>query len=195
VSSQTDAATLTITIPAWVDELAAASAARLDTDEARMDLVVRLSRRNVDEGGGPFAAAVFDGPRLLAAGVNRVLDSGFSIAHGEIVALMHAQHVARRADAPAARPYALFTSCEPCCQCFGALIWSGVTRLVCGATTADAEALGFDEGPKPARWTEVLEARGISVVLAVGREDARSVLEAYVRRGGPIEGLRHPTIR
>lgn len=189
---------VSITVPAWVDELAPAGTL-LDSDEARMAVVVRLSARNVAEGGGPFAAAVFEGNRLMAAGVNRVLESGLSIAHGEIVALMRAQQTARdleRAAAaePVTGPLTLVTTTEPCCQCFGALIWSGATRLVCGATTADAEAIGFDEGPKPEFWPDVLAKRGIEVTLNVLRQEAKQVLDEYARRGGPIYGLRHPTI-
>ena len=199
MSHPTNPAAVVITVPAWVDELAFA-AGLLHADDEKMDLVVRLARRNVEEGGGPFAAAVFAGPRLMAAGVNRVLDSGLSIAHAEIVALMRAQQVAQlqtalRAPGKTSPEQTLVTSTEPCCQCFGAVVWSGVTRLVCGATTSDAEAIGFDEGPKPDRWPEVLEVRGISVVLGVRRDDARLVLGEYSRRGGPIYGLRHPAIR
>src|SRR5262245_26742688 len=116
-----------------------------------MALAVALSRENLERGGGPFGAAVFAGERLIAAGVNCVLESGFSIAHAEILALMTAQR--RLGPAHEVRvPLTLFASTEPCCQCFGALIWSGVRRLICGATTADAEAVGFDEGPKPEAW-------------------------------------------
>ena len=130
---------------------------------------------------------MFLGDRLLASGVNLVLSSGYSIAHAEIVALMAAQSALGTGplDLP---PLTLFASTEPCCQCFGALVWAGVRRLVCGATTADAEAVGFDEGPKPDAWAEVLERRGIAVSRAVLRAEARQVLDDYVARGGQIYG-------
>jgi hypothetical protein len=67
-------------------------------------------------------------------------------------------------------------------------VWSGIEHLTCGANTADAEAIGFDEGPKPTAWVEALEARGISVTQGVRREEARAVLGDYVRRGGTIYG-------
>jgi tRNA(Arg) A34 adenosine deaminase TadA len=196
VDSTVSETALVIDVPAWIDEVARGFGG-LDQDDARMELVVALSRENVQRGGGPFAAAVFAGSKLVAAGVNLVLQSGFSIAHAEIVALMRAQQVMRQAPGalPAAlEPHYLVTTTEPCCQCFGAIIWSGITRLVCGATTADAERIGFDEGPKPAAWTEVLEERGISVVQSVRRGEAVTVLDEYARRGGPIYGLRHPTV-
>jgi tRNA(Arg) A34 adenosine deaminase TadA len=116
-----------------------------------------------------------------------VLDCGLSIAHAEIVALMRAQ--TEQPGQPRAT-WTLYASTEPCCQCFGALIWSGVTRLVCGAVTEDAEAVGFDEGPKPDAWPTTLEKRGIGVKLEVCRDEARQVLQEYQRRGGPIYGLR-----
>jgi tRNA(Arg) A34 adenosine deaminase TadA len=190
--------TVTITVPAWVEEVAPAGTL-IDSEDDRMDLAIRLAARNVAEGGGPFASVVFEGARLVAAGVNRVLESGLSLAHGEIVALLRAQNLAHQLERAAATPpltgpLTLVTSTEPCCQCFGAIVWSGVTRLVCGATTADAESIGFDEGPKPEFWPDVLEQRGITVELNVRRNEARAVLEDYHRRGGPIYGLRHPSI-
>jgi len=61
-----------------------------------------------------------------------------------------------------------------------------VRRLVCGATREDAMALGFDEGPVfPASYA-YLEARGITVTRAILRQEAREVLELYLRQGGPV---------
>lgn len=178
---------LRIELPPWLDELAASFSPRLVDDEARMALTVRLSEENVAQGGGPFASAVFLEERLLAVGVNLVLQSGFSIAHAEIIALMRAQAVLGSAPR-SAPPLTLFASTEPCCQCFGALVWAGVRRLVCGASTADAEAVGFDEGPKPDSWVTVLERRGITVQQGLLRAGAQSVLRSYVARGGVIYG-------
>jgi tRNA(Arg) A34 adenosine deaminase TadA len=178
---------ITLEIPAWVDEVVAGFSAPLVDDDARMALTVRLSRENVARGGGPFGGTVFAEDRLLSAGVNLVLGTGFSIAHAEIVALMRAQAALGQSSLNPP-PLTLFASTEPCCQCFGALVWAGVKRLVCGATTADAEAVGFDEGPKPPAWSDVLEQRGIVVSLGLRRADAQAVLAEYVARGGPIYG-------
>jgi len=71
-------------------------------------------------------------------------------------------------------------------MCFGAVPWSGVTRLVCGARDEDARSIGFDEGPKLANWVEALEQRGITVVRDVLREQAANVLREYADTGGTI---------
>jgi tRNA(Arg) A34 adenosine deaminase TadA len=178
---------LRIDFPSWVDDVVASFTQPLSGDDACMALTVLLSAENVARGGGPFGGTVFLEGRLLAAGVNCVLESGLSIAHAEIMALLRAQAALGKAalDAPA---LTLFASTEPCCQCFGALVWAGVRRLVCGATTADAEAIGFDEGPKPDAWVSVLQQRGVSVQLGVRRAEASAVLQSYAARGGRIYG-------
>jgi tRNA(Arg) A34 adenosine deaminase TadA len=178
---------LHIELPEWVDELVASFSRPLVDDEACMALTIALSGENVARGGGPFGATVFHDGRLLSASVNLVLSSGFSLAHAEIMALMRAQAVLGSA-ALTQPPITLFASTEPCCQCFGALVWAGVRRLVCAATTADAEAVGFDEGPKPAGWVSVLEQRGIAVQQELLRAGAQRVLQNYVARGGKIYG-------
>jgi tRNA(Arg) A34 adenosine deaminase TadA len=178
---------LLIALPPWVDEFVSGFAQPLLDDPACMALTVALSAENVARGGGPFAASVFHEGRLVAASVNLVLSSGFSIAHAEIMALMRAQALLGSV-VTVQPPITLFSSTEPCCQCFGALVWAGVRRLVCAATTEDAEAIGFDEGPKPAAWPSVLEQRGIAVTREFQRADAQRVLLSYVAGGGKIYG-------
>jgi tRNA(Arg) A34 adenosine deaminase TadA len=179
-------------VPTWIDDFVSRFDGPLETDEQRMGLAVALSRENVDRGGGPFAAAVFLDRQLVAAGVNLVLDSELTIAHAEIVALLRAQ-IALRGAPPLAAAQTLVTSSEPCCQCFGAIVWSAAQRLVVGATKADVEAIGFDEGPKPASWVAALEQRGMAVVEGVCREEAQAVLDEYARRGGTIYGRKATT--
>ena len=175
-------------LPAWLVPLLPAPDERITTIEQRMALVVELSRQNVHHGGGPFAAAVFelDTGRLVAAGVNLVVPANCSIAHAEMVAIALAQQ--RRGHYDLGRPPAceLLASAEPCAMCLGAIPWSGLRRVVCGAREEDARAVGFDEGDKPPGGVAALERRGIAVVRDVLREKARAVLEEYRRAGGVI---------
>jgi len=81
------------------------------------------------------------------------------------------------------RKFELFTSCEPCAMCLGATLWSGVSRLVCGAAKDDAQAIGFDEGPVFKESYEHLEKQGVSVTKLVLREEAARVLQRYGTSG------------
>lgn len=165
--------------------------ARYSTDDDRMGLAIELSRQNVLRGtGGPFGAAVFesDSGALVAVGVNSVVRLRNSTLHAEILALMLAEHrVGSYSLLSAELPtHELVTSCDPCAMCLGAVHWSGVRRLVTGATREDAIALSFDEGPVFPESFSYLEARGVVVVRGVRRKEAAAVLELYKRQGGPI---------
>jgi len=81
------------------------------------------------------------------------------------------------------RQFELFTSCEPCAMCLGATLWSGVSRIVCGATKDDAQAIGFDEGPVYEESYRHLEKCGVGVTRNVLTEEAASVLRRYGNSG------------
>jgi tRNA(Arg) A34 adenosine deaminase TadA len=182
---------VTLNLPDWLEKAIASADLSFATVEDRMQFVIELSMLNVrHETGGPFAAAVFrsDDGSLLAAGVNLVLSGDCSVLHAEIVTIMAAERKAGSYDLSATNlpAYELVTSTEPCAMCLGAVMWSGVRRLVCGARGSDAEAVGFDEGAKPAAWPDALERRGISVLRDVCREQAAAVLRDYHAAGGII---------
>ena len=177
-------------LPAWVGDLVGDPARPLPTLEERMQLTIRLALENVSRRtGGPFGAAVFDleHQTLIAPGVNVVVTTNSSVLHAEIVALILAQQALRHFDLSATgRDCELVTSTEPCAMCLGAVTWSGVKRLVCGARDSDARQIGFDEGAKPEDWVSELTRRGIEVVRDVCREEAAAVLRAYSERGGAV---------
>jgi tRNA(Arg) A34 adenosine deaminase TadA len=160
-------------------------------DEERMRLAIAVARANVERGtGGPFGAAVFEAAsgRLVGVGMNSVVRLNNCTLHGEMMAFMMAQHRVGSftLNAPHLPAHELFTSCEPCAMCLGATLWSGVQRVVYGATREDASKLNFEEGPVFPESYQYLEERGIRIVRNVLREDARAVLEMYRAKGGKI---------
>ena len=183
-------AQIALRLPDWVKPFLDQQPQVFTSREDRMRLAIELSRLNVRYGsGGPFGAAVFDGSgRLVAPGMNLVVSSGCSLFHAETVALAFAQRVLGRYDlgAGATEAYELYASTEPCAMCFGAIPWSGVSALLCGARGEDARAIGFDEGDKPADWTTSLEKRGIRVERDWLRGEAVAVLEHYAATCGEL---------
>jgi tRNA(Arg) A34 adenosine deaminase TadA len=160
-----------------------------------MRLAIELSRLNVEHGsGGPFGAAIFDAVtgELISVGVNRVVPNSCSFAHAEMMAIGLAQAKRGTYDLGGfgMNPHQLVTSTEPCAMCFGAIPWSGLRGLVCGARDSDARSIGFDEGPKIRDWDKELVRRGIAVQRDVLREEARIALLAYGQRGGEIYNSR-----
>ncbi len=175
-------------LPQWAADVAAAATSLFDVDE-RMRFVIAASRRNIAERtGGPFGAAIFerDSGRLVALGVNIVEARGLSILHAEIVAIALAQNALGGYDLSARGHHDLISSAEPCAMCFGAVGWSGVSRLVVGARREDVERAGFDEGAKPENWPDELLLRGIETIRDVERAEAAQVLADYAKAGGLI---------
>jgi len=159
-------------------------------DEEKMDFVIDLSRQNVlNKTGGPFAAAVFTGNQIISVGVNCVVAQNCAAAHAEVMALSLAQQVTGNFTlANGSEPtHTLFTSAQMCAMCFGAVVWSGVTRVVFGATGEDVETItGFDEGSLVPNWQEELTKRGITVSEKIRRQKALEVLHLYKNNNGII---------
>jgi tRNA(Arg) A34 adenosine deaminase TadA len=182
---------LRITLPGWVDDVIGPSREFRGAEE-KMALVIRIAAENVERetGGGPFGAAVFrlDTGALVSVGMNSVLRLHNSALHAEILALMlaHEGLALHSFRVPGAPPLELVTSCQPCLMCFGMTLWSGVQRLVCGATREDAMELGFDEGPLNDESYRHLQEKGVEVVRGVLRQEARAVLRRYKELGRPI---------
>jgi tRNA(Arg) A34 adenosine deaminase TadA len=179
-----------VDLPGWVEEVVDWNR-RLETDDDRMRLAIRLAGENVERGtGGPFGAVIVErtSGRLVGVGVNSVVRLNNSALHGEIVAIMMAQQRVKSYTlaAPGMPAHELVTSCEPCAMCLGGALWSGVRRIVCGATRDDATRLMFEEGPVFPQSYAYLEERGIEITRNVLRVEAKAVLERYRARGGPI---------
>jgi tRNA(Arg) A34 adenosine deaminase TadA len=183
---------LCIALPDWIDDVVDWDGTYRD-DDARMRLAIALANENVHRGtGGPFGAAIVEeeSGRLVSVGMNRVIPQNNSILHAEMIAFMTAQ---RRVGsytlgAPGLPAHTLVSSCDPCAMCLGAALWSGVRRVVCGATREDAERVRFDEGPVFPESYRYLADKGIAIVHGVLREQARAVLQRYAREGEIYNG-------
>jgi len=181
-----------LALPEWIYREVDAAKIYAD-DESRVALAIWLARRNVEEKtGGPFGAAMFTrAGELISAGVNRVVAQNCSVAHAEMMAYMLAQSKLQRFrlnDPNLGEPpgeFALATSAQPCCQCYGATVWAGIDELLIGARSEDVEELTeFDEGPLPADWVGELERRGVRVKRDILRAQARDVFLRYRELGG-----------
>ncbi len=183
-------AAVLVTCPDWVDETITferALCGRRGPDASRDRAGATKCVRGT---GGPFGAAIFERSTgaLLSVGVNSVVRLNNSTLHGEMVAIMMAQHRIAwytLAGSPPAS-YELVSSCDPCAMCLGAVLWSGVSRLVTGADRDDATALSFEEGPVFPQSYQYLEQRGVTITRGMLRQEAAAVLELYRRQGGQI---------
>lgn len=111
-------------------------------DSTLMRRAIALARESVASGGGPFGAVVAREGRIVAEGSNRVTVWNDPTAHAEVVAIREA---CRALASFQLEGCTVYSSCEPCPMCLGALYWARPARLLFACTRDDAAAAGFDD--------------------------------------------------
>lgn len=112
------------------------------TNEELMREAIRLSIDNVTNGGGPFGAVIARNGEIIATGVNRVTANCDPTAHAEVSAIRAATKKLRTFDLSGCE---IFSSCEPCPMCLGAIYWAHLDKLYYGNTKQDAKDIDFDD--------------------------------------------------
>lgn len=111
--------------------------------EEFMRRAIALAMENVRTGsGGPFAAVIAKDGRMIAEGANRVTATNDPTAHAEVVAIRNA---CRRLGDFQLTGCDLYTTCEPCPMCLGAIYWARPARVFYACIAADAASAGFDD--------------------------------------------------
>ena len=107
-----------------------------------MRQAIELAADNVRRHGGPFAALVVKDGAVISTGVNQVTRTNDPTAHAEMVAIREACRALGSFQLTGCEVY---SSCEPCPMCLGALYWARPARVYFAATHEDAAAAGFDD--------------------------------------------------
>lgn len=107
-----------------------------------MRKAIALSKENVANGGGPFGAVIACDGEIIATGVNRVTSNHDATAHAEVSAIRNACAKLGTHDLSGCE---IYSSCEPCPMCLGAIYWAHLDRLYYGNDKHDAANIGFDD--------------------------------------------------
>jgi tRNA(Arg) A34 adenosine deaminase TadA len=107
-----------------------------------MQRAIALSIENVKKGGGPFGAVIVKNDIIIAEGVNRVTASHDPTAHAEIVAIRTACTALQSFQLTGC---SIYSSCEPCPMCFGAIYWARPDIVYFANTKHDAASINFDD--------------------------------------------------
>jgi len=103
---------------------------------------IRLSIESVQNGGGPFGAVVVKDGEIVAGSANSVTVDNDPTAHAEVNAIRKAAKILGTYDLEGCE---IYTSCEPCPMCFGAIYWAHINTIYYGNTKKDAKSVGFDD--------------------------------------------------
>lgn len=108
-----------------------------------MKIAIELSQTGMDQGkGGPFGCVIVKDGKIIGKGSNAVLSTNDPTAHAEIVAIREACHALGSFQLEDCE---IYTSCEPCPMCLGAIYWARPSRVFYANTKLDAAEAGFDD--------------------------------------------------
>ena len=151
------------------------------TREERFMLeAIKLSRAGMEnKEGGPFGCVIVKGDEIIGRGWNKVLVTNDPTAHAEVTAIRDACQTLNNFQLDGCE---IYTSCEPCPMCMGAIYWSRPDRVYYANTRFDAARIGFDDSMIYQELTVPLDERKISL-SCVGREHAIKVFEEWLSKG------------
>jgi tRNA(Arg) A34 adenosine deaminase TadA len=155
-----------------------------EADEKFMLMAIELATDNVLSGaGGPFGAVIVKNGKVIATGVNKVTASNDPTAHAEVTAIRNAAAALRNFDL---KGCTIFSSCEPCPMCLGAIYWSRIGALYFGSTAKDAADAGFDDSFFYDELRKSIGERSIPTFNLM-RQEAGESFEAWKDSSGRIE--------
>lgn len=143
-----------------------------------MAAALDLGHRSIASGGGPFGAVVIRAGGIVGSGSNRVVPDGDPTAHAEIMAIRSAAVALGTHDLSGCE---IYTSCEPCPMCFGAIHWARLARIHCACLRADAAAAGFDDQAFYAELERAPGERAIPLVCE-SRAEGQAVFRAWLAK-------------
>ena len=112
------------------------------TNTELMRMAIALSKESIERGGGPFGAVIARQGVVVATGANHVTSSCDPTAHAEVSAIRAASQALGTYDLSGCD---IYTSCEPCPMCLGAIYWARLSKMYYGNTKSDARDIAFDD--------------------------------------------------
>ena len=150
---------------------------------AFMARAIQIAIENVRSGqGGPFGAVVVKDGAIVSEAVNQVTATNDPTAHAEVLAIRRA---CQQLGVFELKACDLYTSCEPCPMCLGAIYWTRLSRVYFGSFAADASKAGFDDSFIYREIAQPHAQRGIPMIQMM-RQEALAAFRAWEEKPNKI---------
>jgi tRNA(Arg) A34 adenosine deaminase TadA len=151
--------------------------------EDLMRRAVALSAEKMRAGlGGPFGAVIARDGEIIAEGHNQVTSNLDPTAHAEVVAIREA---CRRLGVFSLQGCEMYTSCEPCPMCLGAIYWARLDRVYYANTRTDAAAIGFDDDHIYRELDKPIDDRAVPFIR-LDSDEARRIFQEWLEKPDKI---------
>lgn len=144
---------------------------------------IKLSIKNVEKDGGPFGAVIVKDGKIIAKGVNRVTANIDPTAHAEINAIREAAQKLGTFDLSGCE---IYSSCEPCPMCLGAIYWARLDKIYFGNTKVDAKNIDFDDSFIYQELEQPVEKRKIPTQQILQNE-AIAAFKKWINKDDKVE--------
>lgn len=114
----------------------------MENDRKFLRRAIEVAENGIKNGGGPFGAVISIDGKIISEAFNQVVLTNDPTAHAEILAIRQASSVLETHDLSGC---ILYSSCEPCPMCLGAIYWAGIKKVVFACDRVDAAAAGFSD--------------------------------------------------
>ncbi|HEX6334544.1 MAG TPA: nucleoside deaminase [Flavisolibacter sp.] len=152
-------------------------------EEQFMHEAIKLARNGVEKNeGGPFGCVIVRGDEIVGRGNNKVTSTNDPTAHAEVVAIRDA---CRNLNTFQLDDCEVYTSCEPCPMCLGAIYWARPKIVYFANSREDAARIGFDDSLIYEEFGVDLEQRRIPI-RSIGRDEALKVFEMWKEKEDKI---------
>ena len=149
-----------------------------------MRRAISLAQKGIDSNsGGPFGAVVVKDGEIIGEGCNQVTSTNDPTAHAEIVAIRQA---CQKLGSFQLDGCVLYTSCEPCPMCLGAIYWARPDKIFFACTREDAANIGFDDNLIYEEISRTIEERRIKSISFL-REEGLKVFESWAHKADKTE--------
>ena len=142
-----------------------------ENDKRFMREAIRLATESVERGGGPFGAVIVRDGEIVASGTNCVTIDNDPTAHAEVSTIRIACKKLGTFDL---KGCTIYTSCEPCPMCLGAIYWAHIDRIWYGNTRKDAANIGFADDFIYEELDRPLESRTVPIIPMLRNEAQES---------------------
>ena len=155
-----------------------------DDDKVFMARAIELARIGVEQNlGGPFGCVVVKDGQIIGEGNNRVTSTNDPSAHAEVIAIREACKSLKSFQLDGCT---IYTSCEPCPMCLGAIYWARPAKVLYACTRDDAAAIGFDDEFIYEELEKAISEREM-VLLNLMRDEALAVFNEWSAKPDKIE--------
>ena len=154
-----------------------------EQDKTFMREAIRLADESVEKGGGPFGAVIVKDGKVIAAGSNRVTVDNDPTAHAEVSAIRMA---CRALKTFSLEGCVIYTSCEPCPMCLGAIYWAHIDRIYYGNNRKDAADIDFADNFIYEELDKPMDKRTVPIIPML-RDEAIRTFVAWKEKADKVE--------